>query len=63
MATYLESTFGLAGKRAVVTGGAKGIGGAIAEALAAAGAEVLVNYHSSREAAEALVATDRKSVV
>ena len=60
MATYLESTFGLAGKRAVVTGGAKGIGGAIAEALAAAGAEVLVHYHSSREAAEALVATIEK---
>jgi 3-oxoacyl-[acyl-carrier protein] reductase len=55
MATYLESTFGLAGKRAVVTGAGIGIGRAIAAALAASGAQVLVHYHSSRDAAEALV--------
>src|SRR5579862_8870822 len=55
MASYLESTFGLRGKRAVVTGAGIGIGKAIAQALAAAGADVLVHYHSSREPAEALV--------
>ncbi len=46
----------LAAKVALVTGAASGIGAAIAEALAVAGAAVAVNYRSSREAAEALVA-------
>ena len=55
MSNYLESTFGLSGKKAVVTGAGKGIGKAIAEALAASGAEVLAHYHSSRDAAETLV--------
>ncbi len=45
----------LAGKVAVVTGASKGIGAAIATALAAAGAAVVVNYASSREGAEAVV--------
>lgn len=40
--TYLQSVFGLEGKTALVTGGAGGIGAAICEGLAYAGAEVAV---------------------
>jgi 3-oxoacyl-[acyl-carrier protein] reductase len=46
----------LAGKVAIVTGASKGIGAAIAKGLGAAGAAVVVNYASSREGADRVVA-------
>ena len=44
----------LEGKTALVTGGSRGIGAAIARELAAAGASVVVGYRSGRDEAEAI---------
>ena len=45
---------GLAGKVALVTGGAKRVGAAICRRLHAAGADVVVHYHRSADDAQAL---------
>ncbi|MBN2292973.1 MAG: 3-oxoacyl-ACP reductase FabG [Pirellulales bacterium] len=52
----LEITVNLKGKTALVTGGSRGIGRAIAESLGRCGVKVVVNYHSNAEAADETVA-------
>jgi 3-oxoacyl-[acyl-carrier protein] reductase len=46
----------LTGKVAIVTGASKGIGAGIAKGLRAVGAAVVVNYASSKEGADRVVA-------
>jgi pteridine reductase len=46
----------LAGRSVLVTGGAKRLGAAMARKLHGAGADIVVHYHRSRPAADALVA-------
>ena len=50
---YAENLF--AGKNALVTGGSRGIGRAIAIAFGALGAKVLINYAGNKEAAQSTV--------
>ena len=52
---------GFEDKIAIVTGASRGIGKAIAEELGSRGASVVVNYHSSAEGAEEVVAAVEKS--
>ena len=47
----------LQGQSALVTGASRGIGAAIAQALAAAGANVALNYHSSEDACNGVCET------
>jgi 3-oxoacyl-[acyl-carrier protein] reductase len=52
--------FSLAGKNAVVTGGSRGIGRAIAVGLAEAGADIVFTYREQHGEAEAVAADIRK---
>ena len=51
---YLNDTFGLAGKVALVTGSARGIGFAIAKALGKAGAQIVINDLSEQACLDAV---------
>jgi 3-oxoacyl-[acyl-carrier protein] reductase len=51
----MSDTLSLENKVAVITGGSRGIGRAVALELAARGAAVVVNYHKSPDAAEEVV--------
>jgi 3-oxoacyl-[acyl-carrier protein] reductase len=51
----------LTGKVAIVTGGGTGMGRAISELFAKEGAQVVVNYSTSREASEEVVALIREN--
>jgi glucose 1-dehydrogenase len=50
----------LAGQTAIVTGASRGIGRAIALALAQAGANVAINFHSAEDEAQAVAAEIRR---
>jgi 3-oxoacyl-[acyl-carrier protein] reductase len=50
----------LKGKRALVTGGSRGIGAAIAQALAESGTDVAITYLNSAKPADGVVASIEK---
>ncbi len=57
--TRTDLALPLAGKAALVTGGARGIGRAIARKLAHSGCDIALNYYNSHDEAEALCAEFR----
>ncbi len=63
----LQKLFDLSGRTALVTGSSRGIGAAIALALAEAGADVAVHYargrHAASEVAQAIMRNGRKAIV
>jgi gluconate 5-dehydrogenase len=56
----MTSLFDLTGRMALITGSARGIGFALAEGLAAAGAEVILNGTRADTVAESVVALEAK---
>jgi NAD(P)-dependent dehydrogenase (short-subunit alcohol dehydrogenase family) len=51
----INNSIDLKNKRVLVTGASQGIGAGICHAMAACGADILVNYLQNRQAAEAVV--------
>jgi gluconate 5-dehydrogenase len=60
---YLQDTFGLQGKVALVTGSARGIGLAIAKALGRAGAHVVINDLNAQACADTVADLRREQIV
>ena len=56
----MTNRFSLSGKNAVITGGSRGIGRAIAIGLAEAGADIVLTYRSNRTEADNVVAEIQK---
>jgi NAD(P)-dependent dehydrogenase (short-subunit alcohol dehydrogenase family) len=61
LARWLPPSASLAGRTAIVIGGSRGFGAAIAVALASQGARVLLNYRSSHDAAAGLQSLVREA--
>ncbi|MCW5656010.1 SDR family NAD(P)-dependent oxidoreductase [Hydrogenophaga sp.] len=59
---YLQQTFGLDGRTALITGSARGIGFAIARALGKAGARVVINDLRPQACAEAVASLGQEGI-